>query len=74
MVATITCGVFFKGARIGSPKRPLHSIPLANTTNIVESQHDRGCFRENAWAPIINRIIYKYDLAKKLWKLQFKKM
>lgn len=52
MVATATCGVFFKGARIGSPKRPLHSMPLANTTNIVESQHDRGCFRENAWAPI----------------------
>lgn len=48
IVATIICDVSFKGARIGSPKRLLHSMPLANTTSIVESQHDRGCFRENA--------------------------
>lgn len=51
-VATTNCGVFFSGARIGSPKRPLHSIPPAKTTNIVDSQHDRGCFRENACAPV----------------------
>lgn len=51
-VATITWGVFFKGARIGSPNNPLHSIPLAKTTSIVDSQHDRGCLRENASAPL----------------------
>lgn len=50
-VATITCGVFFRGARIGSPNNPLHSIPLAKTTSIVDSQHDKGCLRENACAP-----------------------
>lgn len=54
IVATITCGVFFRGARIGSPNNPLHSIPLAKQTNIVESQHDKGCLRENACAPESN--------------------
>lgn len=37
---------------MGSPNNPLQSMPPANTTNIVESQHDNGCFRENAWAPV----------------------
>lgn len=54
IVATTTCGVFFKGARIGSPNKPLHNIPLAKTTSIVDSQHDRGCLRENVCAPISN--------------------
>lgn len=51
IVASATCDVSFKGARIGSPNNPLHSIPLAKTTNIVDSQHDRGCLRENVCTP-----------------------
>lgn len=43
--------MFFNGANIGSPRSPLHSIPPAYTTNIVDSQQDIGCFRENARAP-----------------------
>jgi len=54
IVATITCGVFFKGARIGSPNKPLHNIPLAKTTSIVDNQHDKGCLREKACAPESN--------------------
>lgn len=56
-VATNTCGVSFKGARIGSPNNPLHTIPLAKTTNIVDNQHDRGCLRENVCAPNIYKIL-----------------
>jgi len=43
--------VFFSGASMGSPRRALHRIPPANTTSMVESQHDIGCFREKACAP-----------------------
>lgn len=50
-VPITNCGVFFSGARIGSPSSPLTTMPPANITNIVDSQHDTGCFRENAWAP-----------------------
>lgn len=50
-VATTTWGVFFNGDKIGSPNKPLQSIPPAKMTNIVDNQHDSGCFLEKAWAP-----------------------
>lgn len=43
--------MFFKGAKIGSANNALHTIPPANTTNIYDSQHANGCFRENVWEP-----------------------
>jgi len=65
IVATTTCGVFFNGARIGSPNNPLHSILLAKTDNIVDSQHDKGCLRENACAPKYRYIIIVIHIYRK---------
>lgn len=49
--AITSCWLFLSGARGGSPRRAALSTPPANTTNIVDSQHEMGCLRENARAP-----------------------
>lgn len=36
---------------MGSPSKPPATMPPANTTSIVLSQHDMGCLREKVWAP-----------------------
>lgn len=49
-VPTINCGVFLRGAKTGSPRRAFVTIELENMTNIVDNQHAKGCFLENACA------------------------
>lgn len=46
-----SCWVFLSGASGGSPSRAALSMPPAKTTNMVDNQHDMGCFREKASAP-----------------------
>lgn len=50
-VAMTSCCVFLSGASMGSPSKPPATMPPANTTSIVLSQHDMGCLREKVWAP-----------------------
>lgn len=51
IVPTSNCGVFFNGAKIGSPSNPLATIPPENIISIVDNQHASGCFLENPCAP-----------------------
>lgn len=58
-VPMTSCGVFLSGARMGSPSRPLATMPPAKITSIVDNQHARGCLRENDCAPEILTEYYK---------------
>ena len=56
--------LFLKGVKQGSPRRRLARMLPAKIVNMVENQHARGCFRENAWAP------RNYNV-KLFWKIIF---
>jgi len=53
--------VFLSGARGGSPSNIALSMPPAKTTNIVDSQQEMGCLRENANAPAETQQTYNTD-------------